>query len=73
MAYTWDSSSHTSTYMHDDRGATHYAPTLLALLSHPTIASKEAVIRRYDHEVQGATVLKPLVGRAGNGPGDAAV
>src|SRR6266566_2883978 len=46
---------------------------LLSLLSHPTIASKESVVRRYDHEVQGATVLKPLVGRAGNGPGDAAV
>ncbi len=72
-AHTWDSSSHTSTYRHGDRSATHYAPTLLALLSHPTISSKEAVIRRYDHEVQGATVLKPLVGRAGNGPGDAAV
>ena len=71
--WTRDSSSHTLTYIHDDRGATHYAPTLLALLSHPTISSKEAVIRRYDHEVQGATVLKPLVGRAGNGPGDAAV
>ncbi len=49
------------------------APTLLALLRHPSIASKEDVVRRYDHEVQGATVLKPLVGRAGNGPGDAAV
>ncbi len=49
------------------------APTLLALLHHPSIASKEDVVRRYDHEVQGATVLKPLVGRAGNGPGDAAV
>src|SRR5581483_5256378 len=46
---------------------------LLALLSHPTIASKEAVVRCYDHEVQGATVLKPLVGVAGEGPGDAAV
>jgi phosphoribosylformylglycinamidine synthase len=50
-----------------------YVSTLLSLLSNPTIASKESVIRRYDHEVQGATVLKPLVGRAGNGPGDAAV
>lgn len=48
-------------------------PTLLALLRHPSIASKEDVVRRYDFEVQGATVLKPLVGRAGNGPGDAAV
>jgi phosphoribosylformylglycinamidine synthase II len=46
---------------------------LLALLRQPTIASKEQVIRCYDHEVQGATVLKPLVGIAGNGPGDAAV
>ena len=49
------------------------APTLLALLRHPSIASKEEVVRRYDHEVLGATVLKPLVGRANNGPGDAAV
>ena len=53
--------------------ATRWASTLLALLAHPTIASKEEVLRRYDHEVQGATALKPLVGRAGNGPGDAAV
>ena len=49
------------------------SPTLLSLLRHPTLASKEDVVRRYDHEVQGATVLKPLVGKAGNGPGDAAV
>jgi phosphoribosylformylglycinamidine synthase subunit PurSL len=49
------------------------APTLLALLRHPSIASKEEIVRRYDHEVQGATVRKPLVGLAGNGPGDAAV
>jgi phosphoribosylformylglycinamidine synthase len=48
-------------------------PTLLALLRHPSIASKEDVVRRYDHEVLGATVGKPLVGRSGNGPGDAAV
>jgi len=50
-----------------------YGEILLSLLRHPTIASKEQVVRRYDHEVQGATVLKPLVGVAGNGPGDAAV
>ncbi|HLH62832.1 MAG TPA: phosphoribosylformylglycinamidine synthase subunit PurL [Ktedonobacteraceae bacterium] len=51
----------------------NHSGILLALLCHPTIASKEAIIRRYDHEVQGATVLKPLVGKAGNGPGDAVV
>lgn len=62
-----------STYVQDISSSTHFTPTLLALLRHPSIASKEEVVRRYDHEVQGATVLKPLVGRAGNGPGDAAV
>jgi len=46
---------------------------LLTLLSHPNIASKDWIIRQYDHEVQGATVLKPLVGPLGRGPGDAAV
>ena len=49
------------------------ASVLQSLLRHPTISSKESVVRRYDHEVQGATVLKPLVGLAGNGPGDAAI
>ena len=44
---------------------------LLALLAHPLIASKENVVRTYDHEVQGATILKPLVGVREDGPGDA--
>ncbi len=56
-----------------ERSPSDFNHDILALLSHPTIASKESVVRRYDHEVQGATVLKPLVGRAGNGPGDAAI
>ena len=46
---------------------------LLALLADPIIRSKEDVVRRYDHEVQGGTVVKPLVGEAERGPGDAAV
>ena len=46
---------------------------LLALLRHPNIASKERIIRSYDHEVGGATVIKPLVGEQCDGPGDAAV
>jgi phosphoribosylformylglycinamidine synthase II len=37
------------------------------------VCSKEWVIRQYDHEVQGGSVLKPLVGAANDGPGDAAV
>ena len=47
--------------------------TLHALMSHPNIASKQDIVRQYDHEVQGQTVLKPFVGPGGNGPGDAAV
>ncbi|MEX2173254.1 MAG: phosphoribosylformylglycinamidine synthase subunit PurL [Pirellulaceae bacterium] len=47
--------------------------TLLSLLSSLNIASKEWVIRQYDHEVQGGSVIKPLVGVANDGPSDAAV
>ncbi|HLV36419.1 MAG TPA: phosphoribosylformylglycinamidine synthase I, partial [Spirillospora sp.] len=53
--------------------APDYATVLLQLLAHPNIRSKESVVRRYDHEVQGGTVVKPLVGAADHGPGDAAV
>lgn len=45
---------------------------LLAELALPNVASKEWVIRQYDHEVQGHTAVKPLVG-PGDGPSDAAV
>jgi phosphoribosylformylglycinamidine synthase len=45
---------------------------LLGVLSAPNIASKESIIRTYDHEVQGNTVLKPLQGEYG-GPNDASV
>ena len=45
---------------------------LLQLLSAPNIASKESVIRTYDHEVKGNTTLKPLQGEYA-GPNDAAV
>ncbi len=51
----------------------HFAASLLSLLAHPNVRSKEAVVRRYDHEVQGGTVVKPFVGREADGPGDAAV
>jgi phosphoribosylformylglycinamidine synthase len=49
------------------------ADSLFSLLSHPNIASKHWIIRQYDHEVQGNTIAKPLVGPASRGPGNAAV
>jgi len=46
---------------------------LLKVLGRYNVASKEWVIRQYDHEVQGGSVLKPLVGKSNDGPGDAAI
>ncbi len=47
--------------------------TLLALLAHPNIASKAAAIHRYDHEILGSTVVRPLIGAAGDAPADGVV
>ena len=49
------------------------ATTLLRLLAHRNIASKAATIHRYDHEIGGGTVVRPLVGACGDGPGDGVV
>ncbi len=49
-----------------------YNEILLKLLSQPNIASKESVIRTYDHEIKGGTVIKPLHGEY-QSPNDAAV
>jgi phosphoribosylformylglycinamidine synthase len=46
---------------------------LLQILGSLNVCSKEWVIRQYDHEVQGSSVLKPLVGKNNDGPGDAAI
>jgi phosphoribosylformylglycinamidine synthase len=46
---------------------------LLDILGSLNVASKEWVIRQYDHEVQGGSIVKPLVGPQCDGPGDAAV
>ncbi len=46
---------------------------LLRMLSHPTVASKEGIVRTYDHEVRGGTLVRPFVGPHMDGPADAAV
>jgi len=50
-----------------------YTEQLEKILGSLNVASKEWVVRQYDHEVQGGSVIKPLVGEANDGPGDAAV
>jgi phosphoribosylformylglycinamidine synthase subunit PurSL len=49
------------------------AGALLALLSHRNIASKASTIHRYDHEILGATLIRPLVGRERDAPADGVV
>lgn len=46
---------------------------LLRMLAHPSVASKEAIVRRYDHEVRGGTLVRPFGGPGMDGPNDAAV
>ena len=43
------------------------------ILARYDVCSKEWVIRQYDHEVQGGSVLKPLCGIQNDGPSDASV
>ena len=47
--------------------------SLKRLLSHPNIASKAAVIHRYDHEIRGATLVRPLIGACADGHADGVV
>jgi phosphoribosylformylglycinamidine synthase len=49
------------------------AEALKKLLGSLNICSKESVVRRYDHEVQAGTIIKPLTGVVNDGPSDAAV
>ena len=56
----------------DDGSDNALAKPMVDLLALPDVASKEGIIRQYDHEVQGCSVLKPLTGR-GDGPADGTV
>ncbi len=46
---------------------------LIQMLGRLNICSKESVVRQYDHEVQGGSIIKPMVGAQNDGPSDAAV
>lgn len=49
-----------------------FGKILKQLIAHPNIASKRWIVRQYDHEVQGGSVIKPFAG-ANLGPSDACV
>jgi phosphoribosylformylglycinamidine synthase II len=50
-----------------------YGRLLHTLLGRPNLCSREWIQRQYDHEVQGASAVKFLVGRGHDVPNDAAV
>ena len=50
-----------------------YNTLLTDMLSRPNLASKEWITRQYDHEVQGSSIIKPLVGICRDVNSDAAV
>jgi phosphoribosylformylglycinamidine synthase len=56
-----------------DKDSWDYTDELKKILGSLNVASKHWVIRQYDHEVQGGSVIKPLVGAKNDGPSDAAV
>lgn len=63
----------TGKQVNTDNVSTSIRDYLFTLLSSPNIASKAHVIRIYDHEVQGGTVVKPLTGIEMDAPSDATV
>ncbi len=70
MVAKWEVPAHPEVRLPKERDLARDLKKLLAGLN---ICSKEYVIRQYDHEVQGGSVVKPLTGAANDGPSDAAV
>jgi phosphoribosylformylglycinamidine synthase subunit PurSL len=50
-----------------------HGEVLKTILGRPNMCSRNWISRQYDHEVQGGSVVKPLVGKGRDIPGDAVV
>jgi phosphoribosylformylglycinamidine synthase len=70
MKATWTKPKHNEP---DFREPQDLAKELHKLLGRLNICSKESLIRQYDHEVQGTSVIKPMTGAQNDGPSDASV
>ena len=57
----------------EPKGMDNGSELLLNLLARPNISSREWIVRQYDHEVQGTSVIKPLVGKGRDVNSDAVV
>ncbi len=69
----WERPEFTDTKIHSLSQPRDGSEFLMTMLSRLNICSREYIIRQYDHEVQGGSVIKPLVGVKSDGPADAAV
>ncbi len=72
-ANAWDNKNSGERKSTVSGGGIDYTGALKSILSDYNVASKEWIIRQYDHEVQGGSAVKPLVGVELDGPGDASV
>ncbi|MDD5317550.1 MAG: phosphoribosylformylglycinamidine synthase subunit PurL [Candidatus ainarchaeum sp.] len=70
LSARWEERRNPEPEMPDEQDQTQ---NLSALLSRLNVCSKEYVVRQYDHEVQGGSAVKPLMGAQNDGPSDAAV
>ena len=55
----------------EDRG--DWTQVLLSILADPDVASKESLVRQYDHEVKGLSIEKPFTGIGMDAPTDGGV
>lgn len=53
--------------------AAAWAELACGVMAHPNVASKEPIVRQYDHTVQGGSALPPFGGPEGDAPSDAAI
>lgn len=56
-----------------DQKSTDILVALKKVMASPNVASREPLVRYYDHEVQGATRVKPYAGKTQQGANDAGV
>ena len=70
MVGVWERKNHAEP---DPVNRKDFTAEVAGLLSSLNVCSKESVVRRYDHEVQGGSVVKPFTGADNDGPSDAAV
>ncbi|MDI6730309.1 MAG: phosphoribosylformylglycinamidine synthase subunit PurL [Candidatus Altarchaeum sp.] len=64
---------HNEKYVEKEINVENLKEILKKILSRLNIASKESIIRKYDHEVQGGSIIKPLMGKNRDGLSDGAV